>query len=55
MNTKENICIKPYIEFFNSAHFSWFKADYIFTVHSLEHGESRSVEISKLTSMVLEL
>jgi hypothetical protein len=41
-----------FLRFFNSAHFSWFKVDQIFTVHRFEHGKFRPVEISMLPCMV---
>ncbi len=55
INTNEDICTKQFVSFFNSAHFSWFNVDHIFTVHSLEHGKCRLVGISKLSFMDLEL
>jgi hypothetical protein len=55
MNTNDDICINRFFSFFNSAHFSWFKVGQIFTLHSFEHLEFRSVEISKLPCTVSEL
>ncbi len=41
--------------FFFSVHFSWFKVDQIFSVHSLENKEFRSVKISELPDTVPKL
>ncbi len=43
--------LKNFRDFINSAYFSWFKVDQIFSLHSFEHGEFRSVEISKLSTV----
>ncbi len=44
-----------FLGFFNSTLFSWFEVDQILTLHSFEHVEFRSVEVSKLPCMVSEL
>jgi hypothetical protein len=55
MNMIKDICVQQFQDFFNSAHFLSLKVDKKFTRLSLEHKELGSVEIFRLTLMVLEI